>query len=139
MNEQQKLYRVFILSLVLGQVFWTACTKDVADPQFEQEDNADSSSTVKQCDTLFSSFSQDVKPIFAQQCATSNCHSSSTQAFGIVLEDHSQIKSETKKGKALCTIRHESGCTNMPYQGSKISQKKIDAIDCWVKAGYPDN
>lgn len=91
------------------------------------------------CDTLFNSYSQDVAPIMSSNCATSGCHNSASSSGGIVLENHMQVKDETKNGQLLCAIRHESGCTNMPSGQPQLSDKKIERIECWAKEGYPDN
>jgi len=127
--------------MILFLIFQSGCTKDKADPRPEllNDNSGDSSNNKSACDTLFNSFSQDIEPIFAQECATSGCHDQSSQTSGIVLETHSQIKSETKNGQVLCTIRHEATCTDMPYQDAQLSRDRIDAIECWADAGYPND
>ncbi len=126
---------VTVLFLISG------CTKDKADPppHLLNDNNGNGATNKNACDTLFNSFSQDIEPIFAQECATSGCHDQSSQIAGIVLETHAQIRSETKNGQVLCAIRHEASCTNMPYQEAQLSQDKIKAIECWADAGYPND
>ncbi len=124
-----------LLVLALGtQALMNRCTKDVAEPRLNK-----SQTDTSQCDTLYKSFSQDVEPIFSGNCATSGCHNSSSSAFGIVLETHSQIKDETKNGKVICAIEHESGCSNMPKSAPQLSEEKIRLIRCWAKKGYPND
>jgi hypothetical protein len=124
--------------LIILQGGLLGCTKDMAEPPEDQGTDSDTTKT-STCDTLDHSFSQDVEPIFSNNCATSGCHASGTGAGGIVLETHSEIESETKNGNVLCAIRHESGCSNMPSGGSQLSQKKIQRIECWAEAGYPND
>lgn len=88
------------------------------------------------CDSIPKSFANDVKPIFQQNCVT--CHfSGSTFANGQSWETYSEI--EANKQSILTAIKHESGKTPMPFQGTKLSDSLIQIIECWVADGAQNN
>lgn len=121
-----------LLTIIIGSLLLTYCTSDEAEPAGENEDS-------KVCDTLKPSFEQEVKPIFTNNCAQAGCHGNGSSRQGYSLEDHSGIKDGVANGKVLCSIKHESGCSNMPQGGGQLSQEKIQLVECWAENGAPKN
>ncbi len=120
------------LTLISGSLLLTYCSSDEAEPS-DKDDNSNI------CDTLEPSFEQEVKPIFINNCAQAGCHGNGSSREGYSLEEHTGIKDGVQNGTVLCAIKHESGCSDMPQGGSKLSDEKIQAIECWRKNGAPDN
>lgn len=113
------------------QLLSNGCSKDLAEAPVEDRK--------EECDTLYEGFAQNIDPIISSNCATSGCHDSNSPPNGIALETHAQIKDETKNGKLLCSIRHESGCSNMPSGQPQLDAEKIRLIECWKEKDYPND
>ena len=90
------------------------------------------------CDTADISFLDDILPIFETSCVNS-CHSITVLEGGISLTDYVDIKNHTQNGEVLDRINHTPGFDPMPPSGIKLDQCRLDKIDAWVRAGYPDN
>lgn len=77
------------------------------------------------------SFSNDIKPIIASNCAVSGCHNGSQSPnFAIdanIIENASRIKSRTGSG------------TMPPASRPDLTADEIEAIACWVDGGALDN
>lgn len=133
------LFTLFFLALLGGSI---GCEKDKAEPPPGMNGGNSNKMDSSACDSLFSSFSQDVQPIFTGSCAEATCHTSNNTAppEGIVLETYSQIRDEVMNGNVMCAIRHEVACENMPDDMSEqLPQEEIEAIQCWIDAGYPND
>lgn len=91
------------------------------------------------CDTI--SFAEDVFPIFSSICANPNCHVEGTFA-PFALTTHEEISDIS--GILLPVLRHET-TIKMPLDpltfevAPMIEEEKIAAIECWIRAGKPNN
>lgn len=119
----------FILLIGLLISFLVACSSDETDPI--GGDQLD-------CSGVTSTFTADVKSIMDNNCATSGCHNSGTQANGIDLSTYDLVKSESSRARFLGSIRHESGFNRMPQGANKLSDANIEKIACWVENGAPE-
>ncbi|MCS6819018.1 MAG: hypothetical protein NZ522_03635, partial [Chitinophagales bacterium] len=68
-------------------------------------------------------------------CAFTGCHSSSSKASGVVLDNYDDERKNTENGKVICTINYASGCAPMPPSG-KLADSLIQKIECWAKKGF---
>ena len=114
--------KLFIVVLLSG-IFLFSCKKETeTDPEVEPVPAA-------------ISFTTDIQPIFQQSCGTGNsCHGSVHSVDGKVYETHagaSAVPSSTTMG----AIKHESGFSNMPQGGSKLTDTKIAIIQAWIDGG----
>ncbi len=125
---------VYILGIIGLGVLFAHCTQDKA---FPPSPPADTTSTQSLCDTVGLSYDKEVEPVMSKNCAISGCHSSSSSAGGVSLETYKQVKQEATTGDLLCTIKHNTGCTNMPRGGDQLPDSTIQMIDCWVKNDTP--
>lgn len=91
------------------------------------------------CDSLDVSFLSDIQPIFSASCAVIDCHNSVTAESGIILETYAQISNELLNGSVECVIKHNSGCTPMPFNLDKLNDTLIQKIECWKTDGAPNN
>lgn len=123
---------IVALSLV---VVVSSCTKDKSD-ELITEVVDDTVQTY--CDTVTVSFSNQVLPIFIQNCATSGCHDA-TVSGTYQFETHGQISNSFHIAAALSTINHESGFSPMPKFQSKLHDSLIQQIECWIDQGKLNN
>lgn len=93
------------------------------------------------CDTSNVTYTNDVKPIFQDNCYS--CHGPG--AVGtysgdlLQLENFAHIQRVVNNGKLLRNIKHEQGGIPMPYEGTKLSDCKINKIENWINQGFPKN
>jgi len=111
-----------------GTLLLLACTKDKATPK-----------SALDCNAAPHTFAADVHPIFTTNCALSDCHSSSMDESGFTMNTYEEIVAATEIDEFFKAIKHEPGATPMPDGAPKLPQEEIDAIECWVLAGTPDN
>ena len=82
-----------------------------------------------------STFTADIAPIINQGCNVTGCHNSATKASGLDLSTYALVKTAFGKTGSLSAIgRIESG--NMPKNGSKLSQDKIDKLKNWIQNNF---
>lgn len=80
-------------------------------------------------------FATDVQPIFQTNCGTGgSCHGTINAERGYVFETHLGA-SAVSNAKILGTINHQSGFSNMPRVGPKLSDAKIAIIEAWIDGG----
>ena len=92
------------------------------------------------CDSANVSFSKSVAPIFASLC--NNCHSSSQNQGGVILDTYNGSLIVAQNGKLVNSIEHTSASSiNYMPSGSttKISDCKLKIIENWVSAGAKNN
>lgn len=91
------------------------------------------------CDTVTVSFSNQVQPIFIQNCSTSGCHDAATAESGYVFESHNQLSDHNNMGPALETIKHNPNFVPMPYFQDKLDDSLVQQIECWIAQGKLNN
>lgn len=82
------------------------------------------------------SFSDDVLPVLNNNCSTSGCHNTNSQAGGYILETHQQIDQHAVI--ILASIKHE-GNSPMPQGAPKLADSLIKTFECWVNQGKLNN
>lgn len=91
----------------------------------------------QECDTVNVTFSQTIWPIVQGSCF--GCHSGSSPQGGINLDNYQSIVEVVGTGKLMGSIKHESGFSPMPQNGSKLSDCKLSQIQKWIDNGTPNN
>ncbi|MEN8927462.1 MAG: hypothetical protein ABF242_05005 [Flavobacteriales bacterium] len=110
----------FLISIVL-----VSCKKEVAEKAPEPEVP----------EPLVVRFATDVQPIFQANCGTGNvCHGTINAERGYIFETHAGAEAASS-AKIIGSINHQSGFSNMPRTGPKLSQDKIDIIEAWINGG----
>jgi hypothetical protein len=83
------------------------------------------------------SFATDVLPILNNRC--NNCHSGVSPSAGIKLNSHTEVLKYVNDGSLLGSIKHSSGFSPMPKNGSKMSACQIGLIETWITQGALNN
>ena len=79
------------------------------------------------CDGSEPTYDNEIGAILTAECATSSCHPSYSSYNGLQgIIDNGEFESVVLEKQT------------MP-RGGKLSQSKINAIQCWVDNGYPEN
>lgn len=91
------------------------------------------------CTNVEPTYDLEIKSILNRECATSGCHSSSSQAGGISLGNYMAAENESSKARFLGAINQLSGYESMPRSSNKLSDDDIKLITCWVDNGSPEN
>jgi len=89
-------------------------------------------------DTVYT-YTGRVKAIVDQNCATSSCHSGPSPEAGIPLDTYTAVKNNAENGDFFCSIKWNSGCSQMPKNSNKLDNCSIAALDEWKNKGYPEN
>lgn len=117
-------------SLLIGMFLWiyigyfySGCAYDNAQDLYGE----------KECESGSISFSHDITPIIATNCAVSGCHVSGQQLP--TLQNFQQISANAQKIKSM------TGSGAMPPSGSgkSLTIEEINQLSCWVDSGSPDN
>ncbi len=118
--------KLLLLTIIISYGFWSC--KDGG--------GSDDKPTPKTlCDSV--TYNTMVKPIFTASCATSYCHLTGTG--GVYLNTYSKSKEAAQTKEMIKAINHQLDANrNMPKGGSKLSQRNIDIIECWVSKGCPE-
>ena len=90
------------------------------------------------CDTLHVSYSEDVVPIFANNCYT--CHSNANApdfSNGNAFEDYEDASAYAST--IVGAINHREGFPAMPKGAEKLDSCSIITIEAWANMGAPDN
>ncbi len=125
-NIELKMKKSNILSLAILVFLVIACNKNNSDD------------ITYDCSGLVPTYIKDVKPIMDANCATSNCHSSSTRASGIDLSSYNAVKSFSGDSKFIKSMQHRSGVSPMPRGASKLDDNTIKQVYCWIQNGTPE-
>lgn len=124
------------IGLVFGIVVLIySCKKDKSKELITEVENT---STQSYCDTVTVSFSNQVKPIFIQSCATSGCHDA-TVAGTYQFETYSQISNTAHIEAALKAMKHNPSSSPMPKFQPKLNDSLIGQIECWISQGKQNN
>lgn len=89
------------------------------------------------CDTTNISYSQDIQPIFQENCYS--CHFGNTTYGNLDLSDFNLIQKEIDSGALLRNIKHEPGGIPMPKGAAKLPDCSILKIEQWINMGIPNN
>ncbi len=111
---------IFLGILTLGIIIGISCKKKA---------------TTYDCAGVISTYTTNIKPILDAKCATSGCHSSTTQADGIDLSSYGQAKVHATHDHFMGSIQQLSGYESMPKGGAKLSEAEIKLISCWISSG----
>lgn len=122
-----KNIKLYTIALVMGgSLIFSACSDDTdpVEPVVDPIDNPTDTTT----------YTADVKPIFDGSCAFSGCHASGSGVGS--LATYADAKTYTESGRVVGAIKHESGFSNMPKNGTKLADDKIATIEKWITDGY---
>ncbi|MCF8239002.1 MAG: hypothetical protein K9I85_12640 [Saprospiraceae bacterium] len=89
------------------------------------------------CDTTFVGYNGTITPILVNYCT--GCHSGSQPQGDIDLSSWSKVKPYADNGSLAGSVRHASGYSAMPQNGSKLPECSIRQIEKWVADGAPNN
>jgi len=81
------------------------------------------------------SYNLDIAPIIAANCF--DCHSSSSNSSGILLDNYDALAFYAKNGVLYGTVNHSAGFRAMPDGGSKLNNCTIATIKKWIDNGTP--
>jgi hypothetical protein len=85
------------------------------------------------------SFSTDIQPIMAGNCAFSGCHDNATAISGYALGDYAGVNAAQANPTFWCALTHSAGCVPMPSGSPKLSADLLQKIECWIEQGAPNN
>ncbi len=89
------------------------------------------------CDTTQFKFTTDVQPIITNWCV--GCHSTTNAVGGYDLSTYTGVVNSISNNKLMGSIKHTSGYSAMPQNGSQLSGCQISKIQSWINAGHPNN
>ena len=104
---------------------------------YDSEEELYSNFPENACDTAQVSFSAQVSPIIAQNCAVSGCHAGANATAGLNLTEFQTIQSIAQNGQLVGQVTGTGGDL-MPPTGS-LPDCDIALIKSWVNQGAPDN
>ena len=116
--------KIIIIMVSITAIVLFSCKKDKADEPVTPEPTP-----------VSFKFAADVQPIFQQSCGTGgSCHGSGNMSDGKVFETHAGA-SAVPNSIIMGSIKHESGFSNMPKSGTKLTDTKIAIIQAWIDGG----
>lgn len=83
------------------------------------------------------SFTTDILPILNTRC--NSCHAGVSPSAGIKLNTHAEVIKYVNDGSLIGSIKHNSGFSPMPKNGSKMSACQIGLIETWITQGALNN
>lgn len=116
-----------ILLLSLFAVVLYSCKDDEAPAEPENNDNKS-----EVCDTINAVYTNDIQTIILSNCGNGYCHGGGIKPH---LTDYDSLKSAVNNNGLLTAISHGEGRSPMPKNGSKLDDKIIQRISCWVDKG----
>ncbi len=128
MTKKQQILSFFALIMVV--ITYYSCMKD--------KGRLPSPVSATLCDSLNVKYSVDIQPIIQAQCVNTGCHSAGGGSSGYDISTYTLLKSFADQGRI--DARVIDGATNgwMPNTGPlPVSDRQ--KIDCWLKAGAPNN
>jgi hypothetical protein len=121
--------RKLIVAVVTVVFFAIAsCSKDKA---------AKPTDSVVVCDSIGYTYALHVKPILDNNCSIAGCHGSVGYQDNVQLHDYATSKSAFETSDVICTVKWETGCSQMPSGGSRLEDSLITVLECWKNNGYP--
>lgn len=89
-------------------------------------------------DTTHVSYSKDVLPIFISNCALSGCHTGTTPAANISLDNYAGIV-DANVLTIRAAINYQGGSPMPPPPASQLTSSQLKIIDNWINQGLPFN
>jgi hypothetical protein len=122
-----KNYQKIVLTAALAlPVLLQSCSKD----------NVSQYSTGSLCqDTV--SYAQKIQPLINQNCSTSGCHDTGSQAGGYDFTDYGTVAAHASL--MISAMRHESGVSQMPQGQPQLADSLIQQFSCWIEQGKLEN
>ena len=125
MNKKSILSSIAFLLIVVS-VSYFSCVKDVGPlPQVPT-----------QCDSLNVTWTTDIQPIIQTNCVNPGCHASGGSGGVDMSQGYSQI--DTARIRARVLDGNPSFMPNPPVT-SPLPLSDRQKIECWLKAGAPNN
>ena len=124
----KNLLLLIIMGLLIGM---TACEKEELPPEEEEEEEQE---MMDDCDLEEVTYEGEIKSILSG-CTGSSCHGSNTSRS---MANYADAVSYAKQGRILGALNREAGFSPMPKNGAKLAQCKIDQIEAWIEADYPE-
>jgi len=87
------------------------------------------------CDSTNVTYSASVAPVFSEFCNT--CHSGGTPSGSISTDSYASVKANIARIQGA--INHQTGYSQMPQGGSKLSGCDLGKIRNWVSQGMVNN
>jgi hypothetical protein len=81
----------------------------------------------------FISYTNNVKSIIDQSCATSGCHNATSNSANLILESYTQVQNAFVNRDALGRMRSINN--PMPASGN-LPPTSIEIIETWIDEGY---
>ncbi len=94
------------------------------------------------CDTTTAKYATDIQPLMNTYCASANCHGGSSPAAAIDLSNYAGVLAAAQSGGLVGSVKFDSnntGFSNMPKNGTKLSDCNISLITKWVREGAQNN
>ncbi|MBK6860483.1 MAG: c-type cytochrome [Saprospiraceae bacterium] len=92
---------------------------------------------VEACDTSFVSYSSVVKPILDLYC--NGCHAGPRPQGGVDYNNFNGVRTTVEDGSLISSIIRDGNTVNMPKNGNKLPDCKIQQIKKWVQDGAKNN
>jgi len=91
------------------------------------------------CDTAGVSYSATIGGIVSANCAKAGCHDGRTKEGGYDMTNYTGAAAAARDGMFACDLRHQSGCNQMPNDGTILTDCQIKQLIAWANAGAPEN
>ena len=106
-----------------------SCYYDKADMLYPNTISCDTTAVV--------SYSQNIVPLFQQQCYS--CHLSASMGGGIIMGNYAADKAIAVNGKLYGSVSYASGYSPMPKGANKMTNCQLALVKKWIDSGAPNN
>lgn len=106
-----------------------SCYYDKADALYPNTISCDTTAVV--------SYSQNIVPLFQQQCYS--CHLSASMGGGILMGNYAADKAIAVNGKLYGSVSYASGYSLMPKGTNKMTNCQLALVKKWIDSGSPNN
>ncbi len=130
----QRMFLTLAVVAVLATALMMGCAKS---NEVDLRNRNGGDSTVNQCDTANSKYSEDIVPILKANCYS--CHNSNNANDGVILENYAGVRSVAVTPTLLGVITHASGYPAMPEGAPQLSDCDINKIRSWINNGAQNN
>lgn len=120
---------------IIGLSIVTATLVFIGSQMSCYKDNKETMYPSGACDTSSITWTNNIKSIVNNSCASSGCHDAATAAGGYALNTYSGVKSMTDNNRFLAVI--ESG--SMPKNAAKLDACTINKVRRWINTGALEN
>ncbi len=121
-----------ILLLLFLSLWLESCTYEKAeDPMPIPND------TTQVCDTAMVTFNGTLKPLFIESCGSDNssCHKDENSSSGFSILDYPSVIAQDDIGKLLSSVTRDGNAEEMPQDGPKLDDCRINKIKAWINQG----